>query len=299
MPKDFFEATTRSLAEDHYKLLSLEIKVPDPDEATRRRTEYGPFAVRATIVATWEPLSYELQGEYGNVETDYFDLTTGRDGLSDDECQAIRDNGFHGIPVKKLINQPNDEVDPKRIPDRTQRWYHAAKAAGLRLSIDDTTGQFVSPDIGATFRCAYGGDSFPKWDRVNKRHDYANTRFQFSRYPLAKVEGFVIPEDRPVRIIEKKAEAVSAVAASAPSGPTDQQIADALVTVGIVGSSVDDLGNVGMLLSTLSKGAAQGLTALQDKDLGEAAANGDFVSYITEKGFVEVDNEGIVQRKVS
>ena len=283
MPQDLLEAVSRKLDTGYFRFLGVELSVPDPEMVTTLRNRYGDGAVNAQYAISWEPLSYVLgNSERGNVETDYVQMT-GFGGLDDAEIAAIRELGFAGVPQKKIINRAENVDDPKKLPRKTERFYHYVGTAGLRIQVEDNGSTLNSPDIGVVFRCHYGVDTFPRWNPSVGRNggwDWTNTAIAFVRYPLSKEAAYVAPENPPIRMITKKATEAPSAVLNQSTAASSEAVVTAAATLGLIDAPID-LTPEGQM-SLVARAVKRGVPALAEERFVEAAQQGKLFAEIVE-----------------
>lgn len=157
MAESLYDAAAQRAREEFYRLVSVNVSIATDEQLAKMRDSNKDAQPRAQMVVTWEPLSYRKEGgKYGNIETDYYPMSS---GVSDEEIEQIRFGFWRGIPENKRMRIPQNLGQATRP---WQRFMLKAKNAGLRIDIGED-GQFTSPDIGRVFKVEAGFDSFPQW----------------------------------------------------------------------------------------------------------------------------------------
>ena len=292
--------------EEFLRLLSVELAVPTQEQlektiATSRARGNNPPQPRASLRLTWEPLSYNIRGNNGNVTVDYIDVSF---GLEPDDLDRIRTNGWLGIPDRRLVR-----VDDKSgVEGQTREWprYRLRTRDILSLDIDvdgsitGKVGQPFSTSVGHVFKVTEGQDTFPRnvQDPVTQawKVDVTNPRRSFMRYPIALADDYVAPADVPIRIPRSAStEAGAVMSTTTAGGVSADTLRAAVVASGMVGMRADELTSAVKQITFLA-------THMEDDDntivfgtgpINEAAGDGELLSFLQSKGALVVE-DGVI-----
>lgn len=309
-------ATTLQPKEEFYRLLDVSLHVPtqeqlDKARATVKRNGGNNFAPRASLRLTWEPLSYVLKGgANGNQTTQFIDVTFGlADGddleAQDNVCEAIRTNGWFGIPDRKVI-RINDRLGYEAQEREWARWRTRTRDV-LDLDIDEdgsitgTRGQLYSTSVGHVFRVQEFMDNFPKnvlgkdgkWAR-----DEANPRRVFMRYPVEDVtDTYIAPANPPQRVVQQREEGpTSTLTASAALNNITASLRQAVIDSGMVGMRASDLMSTAKQINFVTSHMedSENTIVFGTGDVNEAANNGELLEFLRSKGAISVDDSGVI-----
>ena len=293
--------------EEFLRFTGVSLDVPTDEQiaksvATLAKSGRNPIPPQATLRLTWEPLSYEMRGNNGNVVTDYIQVSF---GLETDDLARVRANGWLGIPDRRLI-RVNDKVDA-RGQDREWPRYRLTTKDVLHIDIDidgsvtGKVGQPYSTDVGHVFKVTEGMDMFPRnvQNPVTKhwRVDETNPRRIFMRYPIEKADDYVAPAEVPIRIPRSQSTEAGAVLSDAvATGLTSDALRAAAIASGLVGTKATDLSGVSKQVGFLAAHMEDSDETLVfgTADINEAANNAELVEFLVKKGAVTVDDNGVL-----
>ncbi len=256
----------------------------------------------AYLQFSWAPLSYELiSPKTNNLEIDgwpSYKLTKGH-GLDDAQVQAVREHGFQAIPNDLRIKAPSfngtptDKQIEKKAKTLMTRHLAFCNRAGMTLVGTDENGQPVFKDgvIGGIYEVRGGEDTFPvpKTDPETDKFywDEDDTYDKYIRYPIKVVEGYIIPDNRPVFDRTKTAEDRPEPTAAPTVAELDlNQLRQALV---------DSRFDPSVLLSASEQaiflaqhiGDSEATSIFGDRSLNEAALAGELTEHFVGLGVLE------------
>lgn len=292
---------------EYLRLKSLEVAVPTDEQrakaaATSARNNTFLPKPRATLRVVWEPLSYNIKGNNGNVTTDYLEVSW---NLEDDDLPRIRANGWLGIPDRKLIRM-DDKLAAEAQKNAWPR-YRARTRDVLPIDIDidgsvtGKVGQPYSSAIGHVFEVTEGYDNFPRNVNINDKwvEDKENPRRVFMRYPVRMADDYVAPADVPIRVAPVRAEsdAGTVVDTDAIRTANTDSLRAAAVDSGMVGMLASDLSGVSKQINFLNRHMEDSAATVifGTAALNEAANNGELLTLFLDKGAISVDDAGIIR----
>lgn len=286
----------------------LAIQIATDEQIAKGRLTRPDFKPHAQMVATWEPLSYRLEGgKYGNSRTEYYAITMGK-GLEPDEIEMVRQHGWMGAgQTQKRMTIPNS------LAEAREPWTYFmvhAKKVGLDISITPE-GQLASKDIEGVFEVEAGMITLPtrietspgsgkyRWSDPSKG-EKAYT--PYARVPIAKLTDYVIPENVPVIFITTgdddsvAAPAATTANGSGAGGPTAEALANAAAESGMVGATAESFSGAGAQINLTNKFGSKA-PVFFTKEVQDAAAAGGLVDYLVAKGAIVV-NDGVIAKAV-
>ena len=302
MSRDFFEETTQPPNEVYMRLLDIQVSTLDDEQIQKTRAKFPDIAVQPTLKITYEPLSYSIDGRYGNLQTDYIPMTFStrsldwvrdKDGAvtpTPEVLAAVREHGFDGIPPKDMIKTPRGN-DPKKLERYYERWMIHFRNAGFSLRVNDgevddrPIGQLYTPEAGAVVRVLEGTDEFPEFD-VEAKKWTTTTKSKYVRYIVGAAPEYVAPEEVPVRRFA--VEEVKDPPTTAGTSVTSEQLKTAVEAAGWVGQPVEAFEGPNKQIAMLSRGITADAEAapLADETVQIAAREGNLLGYLEEAGVI-------------
>lgn len=299
-----YDDAKRQNRKEVLKLVSLGIQIATDEQIAKGRLTRPEFAPNATMVVTWEPMSYRLEGgKYGNTRTEYLQITYGK-GLNPEEIQMVRDHGWRGAgSTGKRMTIPKTLAEAKDV------WPYfmvAARDAGLEISITDD-GQLASPQIGQCFEVEAGTITLPrriqdentgKWRDSNPAKGEA-AYTPYVRIPTQILKDYVQPENVPVILITSGDDDTATVApttttAAAGSNVTPELLANACIEAGIIGAEAAAYEGMAAQVNVTNKYVSRA-PVFATKEVQDAANGGTLIDYLVSKGAVSVTDGVIVK----
>lgn len=300
--ESLYDAAERQLRKEYMRFKGAEVAVTTPEQLEKMRATNPDATPNVQMVVTWEPLSYRKEGgKYGNTETDYLRMSVGN--LTEEEAERVRTAYWRGIPSDKRMSIPKASAEARRP---WERWMIKAKAAGLRMEIGDD-GNFTSPDIDQVFEVEAGFDTFPQWIPGKGKGDRGHwsdadkgekVSSPYVRYPVAKAEGYVQPEDVPVRFVnntddDDAAPAVTSSGTTSNGGVSGGQLAAAFAEAGLIGAAEADFQSAAAQVNVTNKFGGKA-PVLFLPEVQTAAAAGNLLAFGIERGAITVE-DGVIK----
>lgn len=298
MAESLYDAAAQRSREEFYRLVSVNVSIATDEQLAKMRDSNKDAQPRAQMVVTWEPLSYRKEGgKYGNIETDYYPMSS---AVSDEEIEQIRFGFWRGIPENKRMRIPQNLGQATRP---WQRFMLKAKNAGLRIDIGED-GQFTSPDIGQVFKVEAGFDSFPQWQpnatgrggRWTNPDKGESASTIYMRYPVARADDYVQPDDVPVRFVQSAddGDTTPAVTASAGgSGLTASAVAAAFAEAGMIGAPAADFSTAAQQIN-ITGSAGSRAPILFSEQIQSAAQDGTLLDFAVGLGAISIE-DGVIK----
>lgn len=299
-----YEDAARSNRKEVLRLTGLGIQIATDEQIAKGRLKNPDFKPNATMVVTWEPLSYRLEGgRYGNLRTEYLPITYGR-GLEPEEIEQVRQHGWRGAG-----NTGKRMTIPKTVAEARDVWPYfmvMAKNAGLEVSIAED-GQLTSPQVGKAFEVEAGTITLPKriqdpntgkWRNSNpEKGEPAYT--PYVRVPVRIVEDYVQPENVPVIVIANGGDDDSTPAAAPTttgggSGVTADLLQAACVEAGFIGSPVTNFEGMAAQVNVTNRFVSRA-PVFASKEVQDAASAGELINYLIAKGAITV-TDGVIAK---
>lgn len=296
-----FDLTTSELRKDVVRVVGVSLQVPDDETCRRASAEYGEtWRPKANVVIELEPVSYRLATDdtpadetlhtYVRLALTY---SSEERGLSVAELASIREQGFYGIPKKKMIQLDRGliETEDKDLWMPYQRWSKKAALAGFVLDVDANTGQFSTPNVGDLFDTESGSDRF-----------YGGSRSQFITYLVGKTSADYVAlpvNERPTVVITRREAATDDEAVT--NVPAGSQVVDgprlisAFEAAGVYGKSVKSLSDATAQQALVARSMRLD-PVFANKVITDAADNGDLIVLAVELGAATISDEGTIER---
>ncbi len=284
------------------RLLDISVVVATDEQRESSLNRDEPITEQhAYLQFTWEPLSYELiSPRTNNLEVDgwpSYKLTKGA-GLDDAQIQAVREHGFAAIPSEIAIKAPSFNGTPtdaqieKKANTLMARHLAFASRAGIALIGTDENGQplFAEGVIGGIYEIRGGEDTFPvpSTDDDDKFFwDHENTYDKYVRYPVKLLDGYTIPENRPVfDRTKKEGDRPEPTAAPTVADLDVGQLRQAIVDSGFNPQTILSANEQAVFLAT-HIGDTEATSIFGDRSLNEAALAGELTEHFIGLGVLD------------
>ena len=248
---------------EYLRLENARVYVPTEEE---RRSDY----VMAFLELVYTPVSYKLNGIFGDKEIDRYPVSW---GLEDGDVAAVNDKGYFGVPADKARHRNGGK--PRSEFDVLTR---AFKAANIDFGFSRKTGQPVAP-IGHILEMS------------NDLHDVGGNKVyeRWVRTPIRVADDYV-PGDS-IREVTRGQTQVEAAPTARTGGPAAAELRAAVTQTGLIGQTPAELASSATQMRIIS-GARLTAPVLLSTEVSDAAADGKLVEYLLGRGVVALDNDG-------